>query len=416
MFRPELILGLLIVSLSGCVTDDRLTIGASQNKPVSSTLEVNSGVSNSNPHLIRLANSVEAGGQRNFVLTSNRLALVQFQLGEFEDAKKNLTASAQIVNNFYNDDVWSKKAQETFTSDSIKDFKGDAYERSMLFYYLGLSEIGNGLLDNARAAFKNGLLQDSFAENEKYRADFFLMPTLEAWALICEGRTLDAIEKASSLPEALSGLIIDSDEKQYFTIVESGKAPQKETAGRYSNILVYRNISDNVEAYSFNTDGKQELLLGGDVLYQAKTRGGRIVDAVVDGKVKFRKGAESMSNAMLGTAQVTAIAAADLALQGEDDAAVAAAAIAGVAIAAAIVSDVAASSTATKADTRYWDNLPNKVFLGASNNSHSVVYDSRQNILQLTKIFENDRCQISWGRDVPTWSVPTDAPNWGVYK
>ena len=370
-----------------------------------------------NPHIRRLQRSLLGGGDRNLVLGNNRLALVHFQLGQYPQAHRLFSESASKVSSFYNDDVWAARATNTFTNEAIKDFKGDAYERSMLFYYLGLSNLARGETDSARAALKNAFIQDTFAEDEKYRADFYLMPLLESWLLHCEGRSQAAMEKFQTLPEQFEAFSPTGNGKRFFTILETGKSPQKDTAGRYSNLLVYR--SQTKEDASYNAKGQSSSTsfgLGGDVLFQAATRGGRVVDAVIDGKVQFREGAESMRSAMLGATELSLIVAADLAVSGDDEAAIAAAAIAGVALVASVVSDIAAQSAATKADTRYWDNLPGKIYLHSASEPTESIIDGEGNVIKAVTLFENSNCRIDWSRKTPSWSIPSDPPNWGVYQ
>ena len=123
-----------------------------------------------------------------------------------------------------------------------------------------------------------------------------------------------------------------------------------------------------------------------------------------------------MKSAMLGATEVSLIVASDLAINGDDEAAIAAAAIAGVALVASVVSDIAAQSAATKADTRYWDNLPGKIYLHSSSTPATKLIDSEGNVFQSVTLFENSNCKVNWSRTIPSWSIPSDAPNWGIYQ
>ena len=55
------------------------------------------------------------------------------------------------------------------------------YKRQF-YYYRGLLYLRAGDYENARAAFRQGQMQDAFAEAEQYQCDFAIMLFLEAWA------------------------------------------------------------------------------------------------------------------------------------------------------------------------------------------------------------------------------------------
>ncbi|MEC8183119.1 MAG: hypothetical protein VX123_13805 [Pseudomonadota bacterium] len=44
-------------------------------------------------------------------------------------------------------------ARSNFAREDVKDFKGEPFERAMVFYYLGLSYLALGDFENARASF-----------------------------------------------------------------------------------------------------------------------------------------------------------------------------------------------------------------------------------------------------------------------
>ena len=65
-------------------------------------------------------------------------------------------------------------ARSNFAREDVKDFKGEPFERAMVFYYLGLSYLALGDFENARTSIKAGEYQDNLSRAEKYQADFAL--------------------------------------------------------------------------------------------------------------------------------------------------------------------------------------------------------------------------------------------------
>ncbi len=58
----------------------------------------------------------------------------------------------------------AKKARSYFHEEKEKTFIGEPYERVMAYYYRGILYWMDGELDNARACFRSGELEDSSSE------------------------------------------------------------------------------------------------------------------------------------------------------------------------------------------------------------------------------------------------------------
>ena len=132
-----------------------------------------------------LAPNVEtllAQGPRNAVLNHGRIGFLAFELGRPRLAQAQLENAAQAIETVYADNSAAELARSNFAREDVKDFKGEPFERAMVFYYLGLSYLALGDFENARASFKAGEYQDSLSRAEKYQADFALLNFLAGWA------------------------------------------------------------------------------------------------------------------------------------------------------------------------------------------------------------------------------------------
>ncbi|MEC7570830.1 MAG: hypothetical protein VX394_02160, partial [Pseudomonadota bacterium] len=129
-----------------------------------------------------------AQGPRNAVLNHGRIGFLAFELGRPRLAQAQLENAAQAIETVYADNPAAELARSNFAREDVKDFKGEPFERAMVFYYLGLSYLALGDFENARASFKAGEYQDSLSRAEKYQADFALLNFLAGWAAHCAGR------------------------------------------------------------------------------------------------------------------------------------------------------------------------------------------------------------------------------------
>ena len=119
-----------------------------------------------------------AQGPRNAVLNHGRIGFLAFELGRPRLAQAQLENAAQAIETVYADNPAAELARSNFAREDVKDFKGEPFERAMVFYYLGLSYLALGDFENARASFKAGEYQDSLSRAEKYQADFALLNSL----------------------------------------------------------------------------------------------------------------------------------------------------------------------------------------------------------------------------------------------
>lgn len=375
----------------------------------------------------------QAQGERNRVLNDMRLGLATFAMERDKLSAQLFDDALEGIEAVYADNEEARKARSLWVKEAIKDFKGEPYERAMAYYYRGLLYMKAGDYENARASFKGGLLQDTFAEDEQYRADFSLMPFLQGWAAHCTGheslaaddyREFRAIDKTTPLPR---------DQDNVLVLLETGTAPVKYSEG--PALKIRRSGSSETARISWDDPShpkdhpQHDALMLEDIYRQAATRGGRPFDSILEGKAVFKDTADTVGNVAL----VGAVLAAKVAtstppprrheskeerrhrqeVQGD-----AAAVAAGLAVIGGL-SKLFASTVESHADTRYWDNLPDRVqgitlALPAGIESLRVQFQSLDGSPLSTveaPIRRTGRCGLAWARHGSVIPRNPRAPN-----
>jgi hypothetical protein len=318
--------------------------------------------------------SVLTGGERNRVLNQERAGLAAFEAGDYATAAASFDDALNRIETLYADNPRAEKARSNFTPERSKEFKGEAYERAMAFYYRGLIYLAQGDYGNARAVFQGGQLQDAFAEDQRYQSDFAVLDVLSGWASQCEGNTVLARDFYSRATQSRADIFIPAPGDRILAIADMGLSPTKIGEGEYGEVLTYLEPDHVPEAsVTFMAAGvPYRANFGEDLYWQATTRGGRQVDKILAGKAQFKDGATVVGAVSLQLADVALDVASwnawndndhydrrhhghdDSDDDDSDDALLWAAGLAVVGIGALLVAD----STAPEADTRYWDNLP----------------------------------------------------------
>ena len=347
-----------------------------------------------------------AQGERNAVLNHARIGVKAFEMGNIELARKELAAAADRIETIYADNTAAKQALGKFVKENIKDFKGEPYERAMVFYYLGLAYLAEGDFENARASFKAGEFQDTLSSEEEYQADFALLNYLSGWASKCNGDDELAEDAFSVAHEHRSSLAVPEDDMSTLVIYESGQAPAKFAAGKYDEQLkVRRGYQTGIEEITYDPDGLNlSLNLAANVYWQATTRGGREVDAVLAGKAKFKDGMDATGTVL---AQVGAGAALYGAGAGNRDAALVGLGI----LVVGLIAKAAAEAAQPDADIRYIDVLPDTVVLATSTFGAAPASFSGRGA-EVVQAFPGETCGLVWARDVSIMkTLPVRAPN-----
>lgn len=300
-------------------------------------------------------------GKRNQTLNYLRIGTKAFTNGDIDAAEKAFDAALDQIETVYADNEMAHKARSLWYEEGRKDFKGEPYERAMAYYYRGIIYLINGEYDNARASFYSGLLQDAFAEEEQNRADFVSLMYLAGWSALKMG----SLELAKSHFEELKSIRPDIKipDVSHNTLVvgETGKSPRKLADGVGQYELVFRRgkaFKEKKISVSLNQT-PIEMMPMEDLFFQASSRGGRPIDAIIEGKASFKQTSENVGEGLAGLGS-TAMVYSGL---GSDSLGNAGAALSLIGVATMVMS----SNVKPKADTRYWDSLPDIVHLGSMN-------------------------------------------------
>lgn len=352
--RPVLLASsILAVSLTGCATGpktfDRATLSGEQQQVVASK-----------PSVVQQDyRNLYQEGQRNEVLNLMEIGLKAYRAGHLGEAKKALNQARVSIESIYADDEAARKARSIWYEESEKDFKGEPYERSMVYLYLGLIFLQEGDYGNARASFISGLLQDAFAEEEQNSSDFAALIYLAGWAATQMDSNRLAEQHFEELKAFRPDAPIPSQEHNALLIVETGNSPRKlgDGVGHYQ--LVYRrgkNFRD-VGAELQTEQGWEKVYPMEDVFFQASTRGGRAIDRIVEGQVQYKSNTREVGTTLSSVSQNNMLAGASAAAGG-----VVGAGFAAISLVSVAAQGMSASAN-VRADIRYWEALPDTLHI-----------------------------------------------------
>jgi len=354
-------------------------------------------------------------GERNATLNLQRIGMAALAAGDVNTAEKAFEAAVARIEMIYADNPEAQKAKSLWSAEKVKDFKGEPYERAMTYFYRGLVWAAKGDFQNARAMFKQADYQDTVAEAEQYAGDFGLMPYMAGWASYCDGNTQlsrDFMQQAAKGDKAYEGLSAD---KPVLVLFETGRAPFKYGAGKFGEALKWQ--PHTLPAATVKTacvEGgsgcvADKFSVGADIGYQATTRGGRPVDAVLGGKASFKEGAQTVSDV---ASTIGAVGLQTALMTGNSDSAN----LGMLGMFAGLVAQGVAQSTQAQADIREWEQLPGTVWLASADRAVNaaklgITLESEGNtsVLPASRLVETPRCQLYWGRSVAPLSLSADA-------
>ena len=286
----------LLVSVSACVTDEEY-VREKYVPPV----EMNAYLDDKPAMARKFFANIPRQGIRNEVLNHQRAALAAMQLNDFESAAASLDAAINRIETIYSKNEKAEKARSNFTKEDFKDYLGEPYERAMAHLYRGLIYMADGDYQNARAVFKGGLLQDSYAVSETHEQDYASLAFLGGWASKCDGNAGIAKEMFEEAAENNDKLSAPPDGHNLLLIADVGTAPTKRAEGEYDEKLIIEQgkTFDNAIVRA-KLDGEDiRLTRAEDIFWQATTRGGRAVDHLLAGKAQFKDNMDKAGDVMI---------------------------------------------------------------------------------------------------------------------
>ena len=186
-----------------------------------------------------------------------------------------------------------------------KFFKGDGYERATLYAFLALSFMERGDFVNALKCVQNGILSDSDSEKAEYRADYALLPYIGYVAASRAGANWrEEARKYDRLVGELTG--IAPSERALPTallVFWAGRGSDRTLGGEFDEIRYVRRGASRgwFDALSVTVNGSEFASFHGlaDLTFQATTRGGRVMDHVLDRKATAKRGLAASANVLL---------------------------------------------------------------------------------------------------------------------
>lgn len=341
-------------------------------------------------------------GEHNAVLNFDYLGLAAMEAGHYRTAAKAFDAAIERIEAIYANNPSAEKAKSVFAGEKVKDFKGEPYERAMTYFYRGILYARDGDYQNARASFESADLQSTMSEKESYESTFGLMDYLAGWASYCDGDQSQADDlqaRAVKLrPQVFGQLSVDVG---FVGLIDVGTGPAKIGVGKYHEKLTFKP-TEQIPTMGAVTSDNATLsapVLGADINWQASTRGGRPVDAILHGKAEWKSGTETVSE----VAKNVGIGAMFAGLSSGNQDMETAGAISG---AIGLISGLIGSAMNPAADTRDWATLPAGIELvtGKMSDEWSVPtlnFSVEAGTSQPTALNSRQgKCAISWGRTV----------------
>ena len=304
-----------------------------------------------------LIEKVTKAANKDRVLHEMELGVAAYGLGEIDIARHAFDSALRLIEVTHAGTEQAAKARSLWYEEGTKDFKGEPYERAMAYYYRGLIYFQDRDFDNARACFNAAILQDAFAEEEQNRCDFAVLYLLAAYACHLQNDAAGRDEFFTNFKGFRPDFPAPEWDNAVLAVVETGKGPRKlaDGVGHYQMKIFRGKGFKDVGAQLSAGSEQWRAYPAEDIAFQAMTRGSRPIDAILEGKVQFRKSAEGFGTTLTSVSSELMVAA-PIFSQSSNVSAVAGG-IGLIGVASALI----AQNAKPRADTRYWSNLPDTV-------------------------------------------------------
>ncbi len=289
---------------------------------------------------------IAQGAPKDRVLWQYRTATEALRRGQFDEARRLLDDAIVNIGGILQGDADAKRARRLFSEEAKKKFVGEPYERVMAYFYRGILYWMDGEPDNARACFRSGLIIDADTEEQSYAADYVLLEYLDGYITArLGGDGKDALERARKRSKL--ELPPDYDTAaNVLLFLEYGYGPTKYASGEFGELLQFRDNNSRSFAARVKLNGEEVRARPYDDLYfQAITRGGRVMDHILENQAKVKKTTDTAGDVGIISGAI---------LAGNRDTQEVGLGL----LAAGVLSKIVASAASPKADTRSWDNLP----------------------------------------------------------
>ena len=307
---------------------------------------------------------------RNQVLYYMERGKIAFDAEDFDLAAELFDKAIVGIEKIYSKHPDAQKARQLMYEEKRKPFKGEAYERAMVFYYRGLLDLMNHDYENARASFESGLLQDSMGQNRDFLQDFATLEYLSGWSGRCAGFN-DLSEQSFKRAHQLNPTLkTPQKNKRTLIIGESGIVPFKYYSADLGGELRYWQHPLDSLTIGQMRYGKTVLPYSDELYYQARTRGARIADQIAYSKANTKQIAaeaggttQDLAGIAMGIVQVTHL------IPGLNLISMGLVGISSAGIAATAAISEFTDAIGTGVDIRQWKMLPNRLYITTSGNS-----------------------------------------------
>ena len=330
--------------------------------------------------------------------------------GKKEEAHQYLMAAREHIELLFDEEL-EDRAVSLWHGENNKVFKGEPHERATMYSLLALSFIEKGDFENATRCVKNGLFEDTSNEGEEYNSDYALLHYLGYISAKYQGDEAQADEYKREFEVAFKRetpkldaslgpyqALFNSPLPNAFVVLFNGKSPEYVRGGEYDEIrhLIANPEYDRYITYKVEDDvERQAPMLLADINFQAMTRGGRVMDDVLNTKASVKSGMEASRNICF----IIAIGA--LSSINSSNHALPLLAVAGVSGALGASFWIVGEMINSTADIRHWRNLPGEYVL-----IPLTLPDSKENFVRVAE----------WHGFDQIWSFPFEVTPGTVAK